>query len=183
MSDEIILRERIDRLEAEAIELRQEIRRLKHIINIQSYDDDYPMLALADAVLNSKGVRIRGSKNKIVILPGREGKIGRVTKTDSDHVLIYAFVDPRNKVVRYIGHSQNLRARFIQHKQNATYHNSTMAWIRDLDEYGIGPVMVILDLVPESDGDKEERRWIKECLRHGWPLVNIHGVPTEWRAS
>lgn len=91
------------------------------------------------------------------------------------NLLIYALVDPRTNLTRYIGKSTIGLRRPAQHAKRVgrdTSHRSN--WIRELLRLGLRYEVIILEeLAVLIDLDEAERRWIAHGRTAGWPLTNL----------
>lgn len=89
---------------------------------------------------------------------------------------IYALVDPREPlVIRYIGYTSNLEARFNSHCSEArrsNYKTRKSSWIRSLQKEGINPVLEVLEIDPPEGWKLAERAWIRLLRLLGFPLTN-----------
>lgn len=91
--------------------------------------------------------------------------------------LIYGLVDPRTKLVRYVGLSTTGMKRPQQHRRPATnvqkYHSAR--WVAELKECGLTYEIVILESGSDSYEDlcASERWWIAYGRASGWPLTNL----------
>lgn len=89
-------------------------------------------------------------------------------------IAIYALLDPRDGVVRYIGQSVDPDSRYDQHLDLKTESNvSKRAWIAELSKAGFVPQMIVLQTVVVDDADSVETLWIKLGQSLGWPLLNV----------
>lgn len=76
---------------------------------------------------------------------------------------IYVLKDPRTDAVRYVGYTNNLKARFkthIQHARRCLHDCYKDRWVRALLALNMSPVMKVIE---EGEGDgwqDAERRWI-----------------------
>jgi len=101
---------------------------------------------------------------------------------DTQH--IYALIDPREdgiNAVRYIGITKNVYIRLIQHTGNEWRNERKEAWMAELKQFGLVPNMELLEVIEASPDAQRvamerEEYWIREYLRMGAPLLNIHGV-------
>lgn len=107
---------------------------------------------------------------------------------------VYALVDPRLGVPRYIGSTIDFLGRFRQHIGKG-WHGSLrlMAWCRELRAINLTPLPYCLEIVPckEEDDDQawtrnrleREAAWISAGRVWGWPLLNRWphpvGIPTK----
>lgn len=75
---------------------------------------------------------------------------------------IYALVDPRDGLVRYVGKTiQALPWRLQQHRQLArTEHSAKADWLLDLESQGLRPDIRLLEELPDKANWRDaERRW------------------------
>lgn len=104
---------------------------------------------------------------------------------------IYALVDPRTELVRYVGKSDNPRLRFKTHVSDArrlARKSRLQAWICELDRIGLIPRLVILERTAQSDASRCEEKWIAHYRPQG-NLCNVrdkcypirHWVHMRWR--
>lgn len=87
-------------------------------------------------------------------------------------VYIYGLCDPLNGQVRYVGRSQNPKARIASHRapSGADY---VRRWFRSLERDGLKPVLTILHTVqPGQDADPWERQFIERFSARGCNLLN-----------
>lgn len=99
--------------------------------------------------------------------------------------LVYGLIDPRTRLLRYIGKSSAGTARPKQHEYSAksskgpdTYCRN---WIRELQRLQLRYEIVVLDVIHDAtELDEWECWWIAYGWACGWPLTNIldGGVPT-----
>lgn len=93
---------------------------------------------------------------------------------------IYGLKDPRDGKIRYVGKTDNLKSRLRDHlylspnraDAQSTHKNN---WIRGLQQDGLNPVMVILEMCDASVWQERERYWIAELRGQGESLTN--GTP------
>jgi predicted GIY-YIG superfamily endonuclease len=104
-------------------------------------------------------------------------------------VFIYFLLDPETRLVRYVGKTENLKARYQSHlKEKSNCHRSH--WIQALARRGLKPVMQIVECIDgEHAWQESERHWIAYGKRNGWPLTNntnggdgVPGLPEETKA-
>ena len=98
---------------------------------------------------------------------------------------IYALIDPRDKLVRYIGISTDPKHRHRQHSRRG-YNRCIWRWARELELLGKSPVLhivVTINREAETSDDafrqivsEREAYWIGEYLRLGAPLFNTFGI-------
>lgn len=86
---------------------------------------------------------------------------------------IYALVDPRDGVIKYVGKSydpqERLKGHFKNCKRTVTLKNRWIAKLKSLD---LKPNITILEEVLVSEWEDKERYWIKELQDQGYPLKN-----------
>lgn len=87
---------------------------------------------------------------------------------------IYALIDPRDKQVRYVGKTVNLKKRLREHiRRSSEAHTHCQCWIRGLVKLGLKPKMRVLDIATEATWEAREIHWIKVCRDRGCRLTNI----------
>lgn len=90
-----------------------------------------------------------------------------------ENTYIYALIDPRNNLVRYIGKTNNIKQRYYKHlnpqKGNNTYKNN---WINLLKKQGFKPEILILDEVPINNWQFWEMFYISLFKTFGFDLLN-----------
>lgn len=103
-------------------------------------------------------------------------------------VFIYGLVDPRDRVIRYVGKSVRPMERLANHmnEKSRTWRTN---WLRGLRAAGLRPTLIVLEVV--HGGAKwqlRERAWIAAGRLRGWPLTNctnggdgVPGLPPEVR--
>jgi len=85
---------------------------------------------------------------------------------------IYALIDPKLIVPRYVGKTFNLRERFQEHMRirRRTHRDN---WIRKLKSVGLAPMMQILAILPPDEKWQDvEQEYIRRFRAAGYPLVN-----------
>src|SRR5712691_11915834 len=106
---------------------------------------------------------------------------------------IYALIDPRNDVVRYIGMTATpLGHRLYLHLTNERGKRTKKTeWIRELQQADLQPNIQALEENIENaqQAGRRERHWIHHYLDSGAPLTNTRkakvyqqgpALPTEW---
>lgn len=88
---------------------------------------------------------------------------------------IYALQDPNTKAIRYIGKSDDPKARYHAHLALSTVdvNRHKKRWIAQLKRNGQRPELVILEKVSSKEWQDRERWWIQHGRDSGWPLTNI----------
>jgi hypothetical protein len=85
--------------------------------------------------------------------------------------IVYGLVDPDTREIMYVGRTVNPYARMVQHlKARGNSHRDR--WIRDLQEEGKEPTMIVLDVL-ERDSADAERIWILG-LEASQELLNVN---------
>lgn len=104
-------------------------------------------------------------------IDGSEPQSKRTPKTTS----IYVLIDPRDDTVRYVGKTNNLKARMYRHLFDASSleHNTYKdRWIRGLQAAGLEPIMQVREEVPYAEWEARECYWIEMYRAQGSPLTN-----------
>ena len=96
---------------------------------------------------------------------------------------IYALIDPRDNLVRYVGMSENAQVRFYGHLNSGTANAREREWLTQLRKENFTPILCILEVVIVNVDDnasiivgEREHHWIRELLGLGYPLLNMRGV-------
>lgn len=96
---------------------------------------------------------------------------------------IYTLSDPRTKVIRYVGKTNNPQVRFSMHmcEKRNTHKNN---WIRQLKSLGLKPVMEIIETIDctADEWADRERFWIAHFRQMGLPLTNLDSGGNSGRA-
>lgn len=89
--------------------------------------------------------------------------------------VIYAMVDPRDKSVRYIGFSQNLRLRYEAHRDEIWPGRIKDNWILELKALKLRPIMKIIEdgIEDEKQARIRENYWIEFYRNTDTPLTNL----------
>lgn len=86
---------------------------------------------------------------------------------------IYALSDPRDKTIRYIGMSKNVKQQFLQHVRTLEGNSIKVKWILDLKRFGLKPILSIVEELQEIEQTKvRELYWIRYYYGIGMPLTN-----------
>jgi hypothetical protein len=88
---------------------------------------------------------------------------------------IYGLKDPNTNEIRYIGKSDNPKARFQNHMalSKADVNRHKKHWISGLLAQGQKPLLVTLEKVSDKQWEDRERWWIQHGRASGWPLTNL----------
>lgn len=96
--------------------------------------------------------------------------------------LIYGLIDPRSRLIRYVGLSSSGLQRPKAHRRRSCPDSYCRRWVRSLQSLGLDYEIVVLEVVDNvSRLDKAERWWIAFGLALGWPLTNcmLGGYPSK----
>jgi hypothetical protein len=87
---------------------------------------------------------------------------------------VYHLVDPRDRVVRYVGKTGKPQARLKEHIRESEERQNTAKkrWIHELLADGLRPVLVIVDSYPSEPLARD--RESAECHQHAATIYNIH---------
>lgn len=97
----------------------------------------------------------------------------------TNHRVIYALVDPRDSIVRYIGSATSPIKRYAEHLREAqkfklrgkkSFKNKKDRWINELSSLHLKPNLVLLDSVEESNALGKEQFWIMHFYSFGFLL-------------
>lgn len=94
---------------------------------------------------------------------------------------IYALIDPRDNMPRYVGMSDDVEFRFYQHSLRIGIGKQERSWIKELEQSGLSPILEILETIEATDNShatacERERYWINEKLHAGCSLLNSFGI-------
>lgn len=94
---------------------------------------------------------------------------------------IYALIDPRDNLVRYVGLSISANIRFISHLNGNGGNEQEKRWIVELQREGLTPILQILETIEAGSNSyalacEEELYWIREMAHQGHPLLNVIGI-------
>jgi len=90
---------------------------------------------------------------------------------------VYALVDPRDKLVYYVGITKDVQRRYIEHTLRKEKNTEKAAWITELSTLGLSPTLEILHpLLPLEEAQVQEKYWINHYLSINMPLTNKDGI-------
>lgn len=90
-----------------------------------------------------------------------------------ENVYIYALIDPRNNLIRYIGKAKNPENRYKNHCNSSLDKNTHKRnWINSIRKDGLKPELLILDEVPVDNWQYWEVFYISLYKTYGFNLVN-----------
>lgn len=104
------------------------------------------------------------------------------TQQDERHARIYALIDPRDSLVRYVGVTgAPLAERLAEHAIEARGSDTRKArWLRDLSSYGLTPSIVVLaGPMPTSEAYAAEHAIIRTLKLSGVSLTNSRTAEPE----
>jgi hypothetical protein len=82
--------------------------------------------------------------------------------------VVYALVDSRDGLVRYVGVTRNPAYRLAEHlrcpRKEGEHKNN---WIKDLRSKGLTPIFVFLDAAVDEDSSACEQKWIEHFSKLG----------------
>ncbi len=85
---------------------------------------------------------------------------------------VYGLLDPRDRLVHYIGRAGDVQRRIQRHRQDQDSSQKS-AWVCELHELGLTFEWLILSrAIPGYYMVELEARWICEGIKRGWPLTN-----------
>lgn len=89
-------------------------------------------------------------------------------------VYIYSLKDPRDYQIKYIGKTIDIDKRYKQHIKNYTNKKSLKnSWVSSLLQYGLQPMLEIVEICDESKWQEREQYWIKYYKELGFDLKNM----------
>lgn len=94
----------------------------------------------------------------------------------SDTSYIYALVDPRTGLPRYVGKTNDLMRRMRRHRNTSGSEHKSIyrnRWIAGLQSEGLDFQVWILEMVEGEAWVEAERRWIKTFRDEGCRLTNL----------
>lgn len=89
-------------------------------------------------------------------------------------MIIYALIDPRSNLVRYIGKTSNRKKRFGFHVRNYDV-TPKGKWIQELKALGLQPVLRVIETINSNDRQwwrVIEDKWITLYREKGFPILN-----------
>lgn len=81
----------------------------------------------------------------------------------SDKIIyIYSLIDPRDNRIRYIGKTNNLKRRLLQHTKSKEllYNTFKNHWIKKLISLSLSPIIQVIEECDETNWQEKERYWI-----------------------
>jgi hypothetical protein len=85
---------------------------------------------------------------------------------------IYALQDPRDNLYYYIGKTKDPQQRLKAHIKSHS-NKDKCAWIKEIVDLGLKPIMVILAQVNQEEVYDSEQAYIRHGLSNDWPLTNV----------
>lgn len=85
---------------------------------------------------------------------------------------IYTLTDPRTRIIRYVGKTNNPTLRLWMHmnEKKRTHKN---CWLGQLKSLGLRPIMDVIEEVASDTWQERERFWIAHFRQLGFPLTNL----------
>ena len=92
--------------------------------------------------------------------------------------VIYGLEDPTSTTIHYVGMTDNVQCRFIEHLRLSGYNLAKNAWVANLFARGYTPVMKTLETVEGTRQDARSREiyWLHHYQGQG-PLFNYSDHP------
>ena len=88
--------------------------------------------------------------------------------------VIYVLLDPRDTTARYVGMTNDLTERFIQHIRMGEVNTEKNMWILDLKNVGLLPICRTVQVCQsEREAREAERKWIDAFIEIDQPLFNV----------
>lgn len=88
--------------------------------------------------------------------------------------LIYGLIDPRSRLIRYVGVSSSGLTRPRQHRSPSCPDSYCRSWVKTLQKIGLDYEITILESVPTQVALSDaEQWWIAFGRACGWPLTNL----------
>lgn len=88
--------------------------------------------------------------------------------------LIYGLIDPKTRLIRYVGKSSSGMKRPRDHGKRSCPDTYCRRWVRSLERIGLTYEIVVLEILPDhTDLAAAERWWIAYGRGCGWPLTNL----------
>ena len=89
--------------------------------------------------------------------------------------LIYGLIDPKTRLIRYVGLSSSGLQRPKQHRARSCPNTYCRRWVKILQRSCLDYEITVLETMQTAAGLAEaERWWIKFGKACGWPLTNRH---------
>lgn len=89
---------------------------------------------------------------------------------------IYALLDPRGKMLAYVGRAVDPEARYFDHIRCDGSNKGKDKWIQDLKASSMLPILYIFEQTDRKYESIRERFWIDEVFGFGYQLYNIASV-------
>src|SRR5437879_4539882 len=90
---------------------------------------------------------------------------------------VYTLADPRDNLVRYVGISNNVQRRFLEHFSRNDGNEWKISWIQELKEASLVPALeIIASGLTYTEAQNEERNQINYYLELGVALTNRDGI-------
>lgn len=86
---------------------------------------------------------------------------------------IYGLRDPRTDCICYVGKTNGLLRRLLQHMACDGSNAARVAWLAELKAQDMEPEIVVLEECDMETWPGAEIAWIAKGRALGWPLLNI----------
>jgi hypothetical protein len=104
--------------------------------------------------------------------PPSGGGADRLPDPQSGFIFIYALTHPETNAVSYIGRTNQPHVRWRRHCRTEDRGRALGRWIIALRDQNQKPQMRVLEMVPESEWQEAERRWVAHYRSQDAPLMN-----------
>jgi hypothetical protein len=96
----------------------------------------------------------------------------------------HKLIDPRDKVTRSVGITEDSTKRLEYHLRNAKrarFNEGLRAWINELTILGLSPELIVLETIShpqnaETRAREQEQHWIQELSSQGVHLLHVEGL-------
>lgn len=102
---------------------------------------------------------------------------------------IYSLEDPITGQIRYVGKSNNIKKRLVQHRFD-NHKSYKTNWIKSLKDNNLEPILNIIDEVPKEEWSFWEKHYISLYKSWGFKLTNgtdggdgCHGGKPSWNSG
>ncbi len=85
---------------------------------------------------------------------------------------IYALIDPRDNLIKYVGCSKQPDKRVKEHMSHLYDKGAKVEWIKGLKRQGFAPRVFVLGEYADNEAKWQEREWFYFFLSMGYPMLN-----------
>jgi len=108
----------------------------------------------------------------------RSGK-NNMSKEKNKVYFVYVLIDPRTDEVAYIGITDDVHGRLLDHLRSSNDSSVKDKWVHRLRNMNLTPIMKVVEVVnARKAAEEREKYWIHYYLSQGVPLTNVR-LPTE----